>query len=145
MLAIVLYQKLCAWLFCVTLCDSMDCSPPGSSVHEISQARIWSGLPFPTLGDLHHPGTEPTSPAAPALASRFFITGKPGNAMYKLQRYINDVLTLEELSRGSGLVNEYIHLMGYVSHLHGRGPSEVYQIQQIRGKWGEATRKASLR
>ena len=24
---------------CVTLCDPMDCSPPGSSVHEILQAR----------------------------------------------------------------------------------------------------------
>ena len=23
-----------------TLCDSMDCSPPGSSVHEILQTRI---------------------------------------------------------------------------------------------------------
>ena len=25
---------------CPTICDPMDCSPPGSSVHEISQARI---------------------------------------------------------------------------------------------------------
>ena len=25
---------------CLTLCDAMDCSPPGSSVHGISQARI---------------------------------------------------------------------------------------------------------
>ena len=25
---------------CPTLCDPMDCSPPGSSVHGISQARI---------------------------------------------------------------------------------------------------------
>ena len=25
--------------FCVTLCDPMDCSPPGSSVHGLSQAR----------------------------------------------------------------------------------------------------------
>ena len=25
---------------CLTLCDSMDCSPPGSSVHKILQARI---------------------------------------------------------------------------------------------------------
>ena len=25
---------------CSTLCDSMDCSPPGSSVHGILQARI---------------------------------------------------------------------------------------------------------
>ena len=26
--------------------DPMDCSPPGSSIHGIFQARDWSGLPF---------------------------------------------------------------------------------------------------
>ena len=33
---------------CLTLFDLMDCSPPGSSVHGISQARIleWVALPF---------------------------------------------------------------------------------------------------
>ena len=25
---------------CLTLCDAMDCSPPGSSVHGVSQARV---------------------------------------------------------------------------------------------------------
>ena len=32
---------------CVTLCDPMDCSPPGASVHAILQARIleWGALP----------------------------------------------------------------------------------------------------
>ena len=33
---------------CPTLCDLMDCSLPGSSVHEISQARIleWIAISF---------------------------------------------------------------------------------------------------
>ena len=33
---------------CLTLCDLMDCSPPGSSVHGISQARIleWVAISF---------------------------------------------------------------------------------------------------
>ena len=41
-----------------------DCSPPGSSVHGILQARIleW-GLPFPSPGDLPNPGIEPRPPA----------------------------------------------------------------------------------
>ena len=47
---------------CLTLCDPMDCSPPGSSVHGILQARIL-GLPFPSPGDLPDPGIEPASPA----------------------------------------------------------------------------------
>ena len=33
-----------------TLCDSKVCSPSGSSVHGISQARILSELPFPSPG-----------------------------------------------------------------------------------------------
>ena len=33
---------------CLTLCDPMDCSPPGSSVHRILQERIleWVAIPF---------------------------------------------------------------------------------------------------
>ena len=33
---------------CLTLCDPMDCSPPGSSVHGILQARTleWVAVPF---------------------------------------------------------------------------------------------------
>ena len=33
---------------CLTLCDLMDCSPPGSSVHGILQARIleWVAISF---------------------------------------------------------------------------------------------------
>ena len=36
---------------CLTVCDAMDCSPPGSSVHEILQARIleWVATPFSRL------------------------------------------------------------------------------------------------
>ena len=40
----------------------------------------WSGLPFPTPGDLLNPEIKPESPASPALAGRFFTTepaGKP--------------------------------------------------------------------
>ena len=57
---------------CLTLGDPMDCSLPGFSVHGISQQEYWSGLPFPPLGDLPDPGIEPASPAAPALAGKFF-------------------------------------------------------------------------
>ena len=33
---------------CPTLCDPMDCSPPGSSVHGVFRQKYWSGLPFPS-------------------------------------------------------------------------------------------------
>ena len=36
---------------CPTLCDPMDCSPPGSSVHGIFQARVleWGAIAFSDL------------------------------------------------------------------------------------------------
>ena len=40
---------------------------PGSSGHEIFRQEYWSGLPFPPPGDLPNLGTEPKSPASPAL------------------------------------------------------------------------------
>ena len=33
---------------CLTLCDPMDCSPPGFSVHGILQARILEGVAMPS-------------------------------------------------------------------------------------------------
>ena len=40
----------------------------------IPREEYWSGLPFPSLGDLPDPGMEPMSLASPALAGRFFTT-----------------------------------------------------------------------
>ena len=48
---------------CVTLCDPMNCSPPGSSVHGILQARILDWIAILSLGHLPNPGIEPRSPA----------------------------------------------------------------------------------
>ena len=62
---------------CPTLCDPMDCSPPGSSVHEIFQARILEGLPFPSPGDLPNSGIEPRSPALQANSLLTELQGKP--------------------------------------------------------------------
>ena len=51
---------------CPTLCDPMDCSLPGSSVHWIIQARKLEWLPCSPPGDLPNPGIEPGSPALQA-------------------------------------------------------------------------------
>ena len=59
---------------CPTLCDPMDCSLSGSSVHGILQARILECLPFLSPEDLPKPGTEPASLMPPALVGRFFTT-----------------------------------------------------------------------
>ena len=46
---------------CLPLCDPVVCSPPGSSVHEISRYEYWSGLPLPPPGALPDPGIETPS------------------------------------------------------------------------------------
>ena len=59
---------------CLTLCDPMDYSPPGSSVHGILQARILAWVAIPFSEDLADLGIEPMSLTSPALAVEFFTT-----------------------------------------------------------------------
>ena len=44
----------------------MDGNLPRSSVHGILQAKYWSGVPFPSPGDLPNPEIKPRSPALKA-------------------------------------------------------------------------------
>ena len=43
--------------------NPMHCSPPGSSLHGILRQEYWSGLPFPSPGELPDPGIKTASPA----------------------------------------------------------------------------------
>ena len=47
---------------CPTSCDPMGCSLPAPLYMEFSRQEHWSGLSFPSSGDLE-PGIEPRSPA----------------------------------------------------------------------------------
>ena len=53
---------------CPTLCNPVDCSLPGSSVHGILQARILEWVAISFSRDLPNPGIEPGSPALQADA-----------------------------------------------------------------------------
>ena len=60
--------------FCPTLFEPVDCSLPGSSVHEILQ-----GLPFPSPGDLPDLGIQPRSPALQTDA----LTSEPPGRQFR--------------------------------------------------------------
>ena len=48
---------------CLTLCNPMGCSLPGQRMSMgFSRQEYWSGLPFPSPGDLPNSGIEPRSP-----------------------------------------------------------------------------------
>ena len=65
-----------------------DCSPPGSM--KFSRQKYWSGLSFPTPGNLPNPGIKPESLVSPALAGGFFITEPPGKPILQIQQYKTD-------------------------------------------------------
>ena len=93
----LLYEQVCV---CVCVCIDIQCLCVCMLSHSIVSDFVipstvvchalpstgfysqeyWSGLPFPSPGVLPDPGIEPTSPASPISASRFFTTessGKP--------------------------------------------------------------------
>ena len=59
---------------CMTLCDPMDYSPLGSSIHGILQASVLEWVAMRSPGDLPNPGSEPVSLMSPAFAGGFFPT-----------------------------------------------------------------------
>ena len=50
---------------------------------EFPRQDFWSGLPFPTPGDLPNPGIEPKSLMSLALAGSFFTTSTTWEALYQ--------------------------------------------------------------
>ena len=49
---------------CLTLCNPMDLAHQAPPSMEYSRQEYWSGLPFPSPGDLPDPGIEPGSPGS---------------------------------------------------------------------------------
>ena len=59
---------------CSSVCNPMDCSSPGSSVHGILQARILEWIIMCSSKGSSNPGTELKSLMSPVLVGRFFTT-----------------------------------------------------------------------
>ena len=52
---------------CPTLCNPMDCVAHQAPLSMgFFRQEYWSGLPYPSPGDLPNPGTKPRSPALQA-------------------------------------------------------------------------------
>ena len=62
---------------CLTLCDPMDCTPLGSSVYGILQARILEWVAIPSSRGSSRPGIEPPSLMSPTLAGKFLPQQHP--------------------------------------------------------------------
>ena len=132
---------MCCWAkllqLYLTLCDPMDYSLPGSSVHGILQQEYWSGLPCSPSGNLPDSGTEPASLMSLALAGRIFTTSASWQAPllrvyncfvflmdwtfyhYKMFFFLSwNAFVLKSISSGTSLVtpaffNYYFHGMSF--------------------------------
>ena len=62
---------------CPTLCESMDCSPPGSFLHEILQARILEWVVMPSSRGSSWPRDQTQVSCNSCIAGRFFTAGPP--------------------------------------------------------------------
>ena len=71
-------MKVLVAQLCLTVCDPMDCSLPGSSVHGILQAKNTGvGCHSHLQGDLPDPGVKPRSPLLQADSLSSKPLGKP--------------------------------------------------------------------
>ena len=88
---------------CPTLCDPMDCSPLGFSVHGISQARIleWVAISF---------SRRSSQPRSPAYTGGFFTVEPLGKPMFLY------TLLFSGLSRFFFCSNLDIIGMGHIHH-----------------------------
>ena len=75
----------------VRLCNPTDCSPPGSSVHGILQARILELVAMPSSGDLPNSGIKPVSLISPTLPGRFFTTSITWEAQFYVYCWIKQM------------------------------------------------------
>ena len=78
----------------------MDCSPPGSSVHRILQARILSGWPFPSPGDLPYPRIKPRSPT---LQADSLLSEPSGKLSLNRKRFKTKNVLYEKRSTSSSI------------------------------------------
>ena len=68
---------LCSAVSCLTLCDFRGCSRQAPLSMGLSQQGCWTGLPFPSPGDVPNPGTESRSPTLQAILYHLSHQGSP--------------------------------------------------------------------
>ena len=67
----------------------MDCKPTGSLSMGFSRQEYWSGLPFPSPGDLPEPGIKPKSPALQVYSLPSELLGEAlRQAIHRTYRYV---------------------------------------------------------
>ena len=67
---------------CSTLCNPVDCSPPGSSVHGVLQSRVLEFVIISSSRDPPNPEIKSKSPGIRTWAGRLFTPDPPGRPSF---------------------------------------------------------------
>ena len=96
---------------CPLLCDPIVCSPAGSFVRGIIQARILEWVATSFSRDLPNPETEPVSLESPAFTSGFFTTdhlGSPPKNNAQMQKSISSISHIYSLPTMCRHLKKYV-------------------------------------
>ena len=95
----------------------MDCSPPGSPEHGILRQEYWNGLPFPSPGDLPHPGS---NPGLLHWQANSLLSEPPGKALWHCTVFV--CVTLSTLSfRRTLLLKGYLRVKAHTELMYHSG------------------------
>ena len=132
------YSILLVAQSCLTLCNPMDCSTPGSSVHGILQARIlgWVSISFSRRFPWARDQTQVC-----LIADRVFTIWVTRGV------YAEDIMRnarLDESLDGSGIVGRNINNLGYADDTTSMAESKE-ELQNLLMKVKEESEKAGVR
>ena len=96
----------------------------------VSKQGNWSGLPFPSPGDLPDPGIEP---ASPALTGRFFTTEPPWKSIVDLRNL--QIFFLQDVSPGQKNPIVRFAFVTSVAPLEPYSPVFIQNVQIPNSSW----------
>ena len=83
---------------CPTICDLWTVAHQAPPSMGFSRQEYWSGVPFPSPGDLHNPGIKPRSPTSQADTLTSAPPGKPLNTVSQKTSYRDTELHIQVLT-----------------------------------------------
>ena len=101
---------------CLTLCDLMDCSLPGSSVHGDSPGKN-TGVGCPPPGDLPNPVIELRSPALQADSLPAKPQGKPQNTGVGSLSVLQGIFLTQESIWGLLHCRQILYQLSYLGRI----------------------------
>ena len=122
---------------CPILCDPMDCSPPGSSVHGVLQAKMLEWVAISSSRGFSQPRNQTLSLTSPAMAGEFFTTSTTWETPSKKKKAIGCL-------EGSFFIIQIQHSRGEMGgsccrSQHGVGHTSPKSLQAMtRYLWGRA-------